>query len=94
MLFLNGGNSACGEKDPSLEWRPPDAGGIGGRGGRHEENGRFSYRGNESDLARNPELKLYPGMPATVMIPTGALTAFDYVFRPLSDSFSSALREP
>jgi hypothetical protein len=34
---------------------------------------------DQAELAARPNIKLYPGMPATVMIPTVQRTAFDYV---------------
>jgi len=37
--------------------------------------------------------KLYPGMPAEVMIVTGKQTAFDYILTPVTDSFRLAFRE-
>ena len=45
------------------------------------------------DLALIPNVKLYPGMPATVMIPTIERTAFDYVLGPLAMSFNKAFRQ-
>lgn len=47
--------------------------------------------GNE--LANLPNVKLYPGMPARVMIPTVERTAFDYLVGPLTMSFNSAFRQ-
>lgn len=47
--------------------------------------------GNE--LANLPNVKLYPGMPARVMIPTVERTAFDYLVSPLTMSFNSAFRQ-
>ena len=38
-------------------------------------------------------VKLYPGMPAEVMIVTGAQTALEYIFRPISDSLNRSFRE-
>lgn len=48
---------------------------------------------DEKELASIPNAKLYPGMPATVMIPTIERTAFDYVVGPLAMSFSRAFRQ-
>ncbi len=45
------------------------------------------------DLAALPQVKLYPGMPAMVMIPTGARTAFDYVVGPLVMAFDQSFRQ-
>jgi multidrug efflux pump subunit AcrA (membrane-fusion protein) len=48
---------------------------------------------SEDDLAALPNIKLYPGMPATVMIRTVERTAFDYVVGPLTMSFNRAFRQ-
>lgn len=48
---------------------------------------------DQAELARLPQVKLYPGMPATVMIPTQARTAFDYFVGPLVMSFSKSFRQ-
>jgi epimerase transport system membrane fusion protein len=48
---------------------------------------------NKDDLAASPEIKLYPGMPATVMITTHERTALDYLVGPLVQSFDRAFRE-
>jgi HlyD family type I secretion membrane fusion protein len=48
---------------------------------------------DQKELALIPNAKLYPGMPATVMIPTIDRTAFDYVFGPLAMSFNKAFRQ-
>ena len=37
--------------------------------------------------------KLYPGMPAEVMIATGARTALEYIFKPISSSLNRAFRQ-
>jgi HlyD family type I secretion membrane fusion protein len=50
-------------------------------------------RVDEKDVAAIPNAKLYPGMPATVMIPTVERTAFDYVVGPLAMSFNRAFRQ-
>ena len=48
---------------------------------------------DKDDLAASPEIKLYPGMPATVMITTHERTALDYLVGPLVQSFDQAFRE-
>lgn len=48
---------------------------------------------DEDELRKLPQVKLYPGMPATVMIPTEARTAFDYFVGPLVMSFKKAFRQ-
>ena len=48
---------------------------------------------DEAELAKLPQIKLYPGMPATVIIPTQARTAFDYLVGPLVMSFNKAFRQ-
>jgi membrane fusion protein, type I secretion system len=45
------------------------------------------------ELAKLPNVKLYPGMPARIMIPTVERTAFDYLIGPLAMSFNSAFRQ-
>jgi HlyD family type I secretion membrane fusion protein len=50
-------------------------------------------RVDESELAAMPNIKLYPGMPATVMIPTIQRTAFDYIVGPLVMSFNHSFRQ-
>jgi HlyD family type I secretion membrane fusion protein len=52
-----------------------------------------SVRIDEGELAAMPNIKLYPGMPATVMIPTIQRTAFDYLVGPLIMSFNHAFRQ-
>ena len=44
-------------------------------------------------LNEQPEVRLRPGMPAEVLIRTGAQSPLDYLLKPLSDAFSRALRE-
>jgi len=46
-----------------------------------------------TELAASPEIRLYPGMPATVMITTEKRTALDYLVGPLAASFDRAFRE-
>jgi HlyD family type I secretion membrane fusion protein len=50
-------------------------------------------RVDEKELADLPNVKLYPGMPATVMIPTTQRTAFQYLVGPLVMSFNHAFRQ-
>jgi HlyD family type I secretion membrane fusion protein len=48
---------------------------------------------DENELAALPNIRLYPGMPATVMIPTIQRTAFEYIVGPLVMSFNHAFRQ-
>ncbi|WP_246786879.1 HlyD family type I secretion periplasmic adaptor subunit [Bradyrhizobium sp. USDA 3458] len=48
---------------------------------------------DQDELATMPNIRLYPGMPATVMIPTIQRTAFDYIVGPLRMSFNHAFRQ-
>jgi HlyD family type I secretion membrane fusion protein len=48
---------------------------------------------NGEELAQLPNVRLYPGMPAQVMIPTVERTALDYILGPLTQSFNSAFRQ-
>lgn len=48
---------------------------------------------NENDLAAMPAMKLYPGMPASIMIPTVERSAFDYLVGPLLTSFETSFRQ-
>ncbi|MCP1908039.1 HlyD family type I secretion membrane fusion protein [Bradyrhizobium sp. USDA 4501] len=48
---------------------------------------------DQDELATMPNIRLYPGMPATVMIPTIQRTAFDYIVGPLVMSFNHAFRQ-
>jgi epimerase transport system membrane fusion protein len=52
-----------------------------------------AIRPDRAQLAGLPEIRLHPGMPATVQIPTEARTAFDYLVGPLTISFSRAFRQ-
>ena len=52
-----------------------------------------SIRPDFGEFAELPGVRLYPGMPATVMIPTESRTAFDYVLGPLLMSFKQAFRQ-
>ena len=45
------------------------------------------------ELAAMPNIKLYPGMPVTVMIPTIQRTALDYIVGPLVMSFNHSFRQ-
>ncbi|MGX1321568.1 epimerase transport system membrane fusion protein [Bradyrhizobium sp. USDA 377] len=48
---------------------------------------------DQDELAAMPNIKLYPGMPATVMIPTVQRTAFEYLVGPLIMSFNHSFRQ-
>ncbi|CEK10326.1 HlyD family type I secretion periplasmic adaptor subunit [Legionella hackeliae] len=48
---------------------------------------------DKNELARFPQIQLYPGMPVQVMIITEKRTAFDYLITPLEDSFRQAFHE-
>ena len=48
---------------------------------------------DDEELAKLPSIRLYPGMPATVQIPTVDRTAFDYIVGPLTASLSNAFRQ-
>jgi epimerase transport system membrane fusion protein len=48
---------------------------------------------DKDELAASPEIKLYPGMPATVMVTTKERTALDYLVGPLAASFDRAFRQ-
>ncbi len=48
---------------------------------------------DEKDLAEAKDVKLYPGMAATVMIPTKERTALDYLLSPVMTSFDAAFRQ-
>ena len=50
-------------------------------------------RVDDDELADLPHIRLYPGMPATVMIPTVERTALDYLVGPLVMSFNHAFRQ-
>ena len=45
------------------------------------------------DLARWPELKLRPGMPAEIYIETGSRSMLSYITKPLRDQFARAFRD-
>ena len=46
-----------------------------------------------AEVAALPGVQLYPGMPASVMIPTRSRTALDYIVGPLTESFHHAFRQ-
>ena len=46
-----------------------------------------------SALEELPNVKLYPGMPADVLIVTGERTMLSFLFSPIRESFSKAFRE-
>ncbi|PAY05923.1 secretion protein HylD [Bradyrhizobium sp. UFLA03-84] len=48
---------------------------------------------DENELADLPNIHLYPGMPATVMVPTVQRTAFEYIVGPLIMSFNNSFRQ-
>jgi HlyD family type I secretion membrane fusion protein len=48
---------------------------------------------DQKDLDALPEVKLYPGMPAQVMIPTVERTAMDYLIGPLFATVRTAFRQ-
>jgi HlyD family type I secretion membrane fusion protein len=48
---------------------------------------------DQGELAGMPNIRLYPGMPATVMIPTVQRTAFEYIVGPLAMSFNHSFRQ-
>lgn len=50
-------------------------------------------RVSEEEIAKVPNIKLYPGMSAVVMIPTVERTAFDYFVGPLVMSFRQSFRQ-
>jgi HlyD family type I secretion membrane fusion protein len=52
-----------------------------------------SVRLNEDDLRKAPNVQLYPGMPALVIIPTAERTAFDYLVGPMMMSFNRAFKQ-
>lgn len=54
---------------------------------------RVEVRLSEDDMKLAKGVQLYPGMPATVMVPMGKRTAMDYFLQPLTDSLSVAFRE-
>ena len=53
----------------------------------------MSVRVDQAEFATLPNVKLYPGMPATVMIPTIQRTVLDYIVGPLVMSFNHSVRQ-
>lgn len=45
------------------------------------------------ELANLTGVKLHPGMPATVMVPTDSRTAFEYIMGPLSSAFRHSFKQ-
>jgi HlyD family secretion protein len=56
---------------------------------------RFAFKAtiDEAELKAQPQLFLYPGMPAEVYIVTGNRTAMTYLAEPIERSFNNAFRE-
>lgn len=54
---------------------------------------RATIRIDQEQLARYPEVELVPGMIVEAMIITGERTFWDYLTKPLRDSFARAFRE-
>jgi len=48
---------------------------------------------NKDELNSMPGIKLYPGMPTSVMIPTIERSAFDYLTSPLVSAFDKSFRQ-
>ncbi|MET3593139.1 epimerase transport system membrane fusion protein [Mesorhizobium shonense] len=48
---------------------------------------------DQQELAAAPQIQLYPGMPASVMIVTEERTALDYILGPLTTSLHTAFRQ-
>ncbi|WDZ81891.1 HlyD family type I secretion periplasmic adaptor subunit (plasmid) [Ensifer adhaerens] len=48
---------------------------------------------DQNQLSELPQVKLYPGMPANVIIPTVERTAFEYIVGPLTMTFNKAFRQ-
>jgi HlyD family type I secretion membrane fusion protein len=48
---------------------------------------------DQKELDELPNVRLYPGMPATVMIQTVERTAFDYLMGPLTASLNTGFRQ-
>ncbi len=44
-------------------------------------------------LLANASIRLHPGMPAEIIIPTGARTALDYLLSPIANRLETAFRE-
>ncbi|MDQ0996180.1 HlyD family secretion protein [Phyllobacterium ifriqiyense] len=60
-----------------------------------DESAYFVARAEISaqSLAANPSIKLYPGMPAEILIVHKSRRAIDYLAGPITDSFNRAFRE-
>lgn len=63
-----------------------------------DEQARQSYYAvrvevDAKDLARWPEMKLRPGMPAEIFIETGSRSMLSYITKPLRDQFARAFRD-
>jgi HlyD family type I secretion membrane fusion protein len=52
-----------------------------------------SIQVSSSEMARVPQVELYPGMPVDVAIVTGERTLLDYLAQPFTDSLALAFRE-
>jgi membrane fusion protein, epimerase transport system len=52
-----------------------------------------TVRPDMGEIAQLPGVRIYPGMPATVTVPTESRTAFDYAVGPLLMSFNKAFRQ-
>jgi HlyD family type I secretion membrane fusion protein len=52
-----------------------------------------TVRPDMAEVAQLPGIRIYPGMPATVTVPTESRTAFDYAIGPLLMSFNQAFRQ-
>jgi membrane fusion protein, epimerase transport system len=52
-----------------------------------------TVRPDMDELSHLEGVKLYPGMPATVTLPTESRTALQYIIGPLADSFSHAFKQ-
>lgn len=65
---------------------------------KEEKTGEMYYTVNievsAKEMAKVPEIKLYPGMPVQVNIVIEKRTAMAYFLTPVFDSFSRAFREP
>jgi membrane fusion protein, epimerase transport system len=48
---------------------------------------------DQADLAASPEIELYPGMPAVVMITTKERSALEYIVGPLFDALARSFRQ-
>ena len=48
---------------------------------------------DEQEVRRMKDIRMAPGMPALVIVPTAERTALDYLLQPITDSFNRAFRE-